>query len=427
MTFELSRVVFDDLGPERIHCFYDPKTKMRAFVVIDTTRFMIAGGGVRMAADVALSEVARLARAMTFKYAILEMPCGGAKAGIALDPADPSRPEVMAAFVRAIKPLVDTGAFMPGADMGTSSADFESLWGARVATNLATEMFEGMPLEAQLTGAGVVAAAKAACEALSRPLRGATVALEGFGKVGAGAAKFFVREGASVVAISTVQGALYDPRGLDVTALLALRAKYGDGLIAQAKGVRRIARDELFMLPVDVLVPGARPDVIHEENVDRVTARLIAPAANIPYAAGTLPRLHARGVVALPDFVTNAGGVLGAMASIQGLSAEGMFAMVADRVGANVKLVVETARSQNTSAFDAAVRIARDRLSSPNPYPRRAGRGRSSRPSRARFRRGRTEARASSCRRSGRRFRWGRSNSPCRPSTRPSSPSSRRR
>ncbi len=363
MTFDLSRVTFDDLGPERIHCFYDPKTKMRAFVAIDTTRFMIAGGGVRMAPDVAVSEVTRLARAMTFKYAMLEMPCGGAKAGIVLDPADPSRPAVMAAFVRAIKPLVDTGAFMPGADMGTSSADFDSLWGDRVTTNLATETFEGLPLEAQLTGAGVVAAAKAACEALSRPLRGATVALEGFGKVGVGASKFFVREGASVVAISTIEGALYDPKGLDVTALLALREKYGDALLAHAKGVQRIAREELFTLPVDVLVPGARPDVIHEGNVERISAKLVSPAANIPYAAGTLPRLHARGIVALPDFVTNAGGVLGAMASIQGLTPAQTFAMVADRVGTNVKLVLEAARSENASAFDAAVRIARQRLS----------------------------------------------------------------
>jgi len=362
MNFELSRVVFDDLGPERIHCFYDPKAKMRAFVVIDTTRFMIAGGGVRMAADVSVSEVARLARAMTFKYAMLDMPCGGAKAGIALDPSDPSRPAVMASFVRAIKPLVDTGAFMPGADMGTSSADFTALWGDRAGTNLATETFEGLPLEAQLTGAGVVAAAKAACEALSKPLRGATVALEGFGKVGVGAAKFFVREGARVVAITTIAGGLHDPEGLDVTALLALREKWGDDLVNQAKGVRRISREALFTLPVDVLVPGARPDVIDERNVDRVEAKLVVPAANIPYAEGTLPRLHARGVVALPDFIVNAGGVLGAMAAIQGLTPEQTFAMVAERVSANVKLAFDSARATGASIFDAAVGIARTRL-----------------------------------------------------------------
>ncbi len=362
MTPDLSRVVFDDLGPERIHCLYDPRTNLRAVVVIDTTRFMISGGGVRMAPDVSVSEVARLSRAMTLKYAMLEMPCGGAKAGISLDPADPSRPAVMAAFVRAIKPLVETGAFMPGADMGTSGADFAALWGERAGMNLASETFEGMPLEAQLTGAGVVAATRAACEALSRPLRGATVAIEGFGKVGAGAAKFFVREGARVVAISTVHGGLYDPEGLDVTALLALRAEHGDDVISRATRGRRVAREALFTLPVDVLVPGARPDVIDADNVERIEAKLVVPAANIPYAEGTLRRLHARGVVALPDFVTNAGGVLAAMASIEGRSATGTFELVADRVAKNVKLVMETARSRGVSPFDAAVWLARSRL-----------------------------------------------------------------
>ena len=122
MKLEISPIALDDIGPERIHCFYDPASGMRAFVAIDTTRFMVAGGGVRMAADVSLTEVVRLARAMTLKYAMLEMPCGGAKAGIVLDPADPSRGAVIAAFVRAIKPLAESGQFMPGADMGTSGA-----------------------------------------------------------------------------------------------------------------------------------------------------------------------------------------------------------------------------------------------------------------------------------------------------------------
>ena len=360
---DLSSIAFDDIGPERIHCFYDPRSGMRAVVAIDTTRFMVAGGGVRMAPDVSVSEVVRLARAMTFKYAMLDMPCGGAKAGIMLDPAAPSRAEVMGAFVRAIKPLVESGAFLPGADMGTYGADFAALWGDRVVKDLGSETFEGMPLEAQLTGAGVVAAAKAACEALSRSLRGATVAIEGFGKVGAGAAKFFAREGARVIAISTVLGGLYDPQGLDVDALLALRDKHGDGVIAQATRGERIAREALLTLPVDVLVPGARPDVIHAANVERVAAKLIVPAANIPYAAGTLSRLQARGIVSLPDFVTNAGGVLASMASFQGESATGAFALVNDRVGRNVKLVIETARANGTSAFDAAIQIARKRLS----------------------------------------------------------------
>lgn len=363
MKLDLSPIPLDDIGPERVHCLYDPKSGMRAFVAIDTTRFMVSGGGVRMAEDVSLSEVVRLARAMTLKYAMLDMPCGGAKAGIVLDPANPSRGEVIAAFVRAIKPLAESGQFMPGPDMGTSGEDFAPLWANRMTKDLGAEIYEGTPLEAQLTGAGVVAAAKAACEVMSRPLRGATVAIEGFGKVGAGAAKFFTREGARVVAISTAQGALYDPEGLDVGELLALRADHGDGALALAHRGARIPREALFTLDVDVLVPGARPDVIDGRNAERVVAKLIVPAANIPYAEGTLSRLRERGVVALPDFVTNAGGILAMVASFQGSDAKGAFALVDERVGRNVKLVMETARTKELSPVDAATQIARARLS----------------------------------------------------------------
>ena len=330
----LPNIAFDDIGPERIHCFYDPKSQMRAMVVIDTTRFTLAGGGVRMAQDVSLTEVVRLARAMTLKYAMLEMPCGGAKAGIILDPSDASRADVMGAFLRAIKPLVDSGALHSGRrhgnfGEGTSPGSLEAARRRAVGS----EMFEGMPLEAQLTGAGVVVAAKAACEALSRPLRGATVAIEGFGKVGAGAAKFFAREGARVVAISTVRGTLHDPRGLDVDALLALRDQHGDGALALARG-ERMPREALFQVDAFVLVPGAATGTpIHAGNVDRIAAKLIVPAANIPYGEGALARLATRGIVALPDFVTNAGGVLGSLAGFQGESAAAAFALVDQQVG----------------------------------------------------------------------------------------------
>src|SRR5262249_22239665 len=138
------------------------------------------------------------------------------------------------------------------------------------------------------------------------PLRGARVALEGFGKVGSGAAKFFAREGARVVALSTVRGAIHAPEGLDVGALLALRSEHGDveALERYASGdagVARIAASELYGVPADILVPGARPDAIHAGNVEGVTAALVAPAANIPYGEGMVRRLHARGCTALPD------------------------------------------------------------------------------------------------------------------------------
>jgi glutamate dehydrogenase/leucine dehydrogenase len=126
----LSEIPLDEIGPERIIHVYEPKSGLRAVVVIDTTRFGLTAGGVRMAADLSLSEMARLARAMTYKFAMLELPCGGAKAGIWLHPAAPSRPTVMQAFLDAIAPLVESRQYMAGADMGTSAADFAPLYAA---------------------------------------------------------------------------------------------------------------------------------------------------------------------------------------------------------------------------------------------------------------------------------------------------------
>ena len=357
----VKEIVLDDIGPERIFHYYDPQSGMRAAVVIDSTRFGISAGGVRMAGDLTLLELVRLARAMSYKFAMLELPCGGAKAGIWLEPAQPTRPQVMGSFLAAIRPLVDGRAYMPGADMGTSAGDFTDVYPP--AQNLGDQEFEGMLLEDQLTGYGVVVAARTACEWLGRSLRDARVAIEGFGKVGAGAAKYFARAGARVVAVSTVHGLLHQPQGLDVPRLLSLRARLGDAALQEYAGAAPLApRENLFAVECDVLVPGARPDSIHTGNAGSIAAPLIVPAANIPYAAGSVAALHARGIVPLPDFVTNAGGVLAGLVGLEGGGAEDGFRTVEERVAGNVRLVLDAARERGCSSYDAALERARRRI-----------------------------------------------------------------
>jgi glutamate dehydrogenase (NAD(P)+) len=248
--------------------------------------------------------------------------------------------------------------------MGTSAADFADLHaGAGNAQQLAMHEVDGMPLEDQLTGYGVVVAARAAAEWLGGGLAAATVAIEGFGKVGGGAAKFFAREGARVVAISTIRGTLDDPGGIDIDRLLALRSVHGDGAVQEYDTTRSLLpREALPAVPADVLAPGARPDAIHEGNVEMVRARLIVPAANIPYAEGIPERLAARQIVALPDFVTNAGGVLAGLAGMQGLTADDAFRLVRERIPPNVHLVLQAARDRGGSAHAAGVAIARARV-----------------------------------------------------------------
>ena len=158
------------------------------------------------------------------------------------------------------------------------------------------------------TGHGVKAAAEAALAHGGRALTGAAIAIEGFGKVGAGMALASARAGARIVGVSTVDGLLADPDGLDVDELFSLRERFGDGLVAHGPAPVR-PREELFELECDVLVPGARPDSITREVAGRLRCAVVAPGANVPYGPGAVEELHRRGIIAVPDFIANAGGI----------------------------------------------------------------------------------------------------------------------
>jgi glutamate dehydrogenase (NAD(P)+) len=286
----------------RIVEFTAERDDLHAFVVIDHDHFPVSAGGTRMLADVDVPEVARLARAMTWKFAACRIPYGGAKAGVRFGGGD--RAAVLAAYRRALEPY--RGAFLTGPDMGTSPQDF--LDGDEDPLPLWARTHEGLGMDDLATGHGVKAAAEAALAHMGRPLAGAAVAIEGFGKVGAGAARAFQRAGARVVGVSTIAGLIADPAGLEVEELIALRNRYGDRFVEHASTPAR-AREELFELQCDVLVPGARPDSITSRLARRVRCAVIAPAANAPYEAAAIEVLHRRGIVAVPDFVANAGGV----------------------------------------------------------------------------------------------------------------------
>jgi glutamate dehydrogenase (NAD(P)+) len=276
---------------------------LEAFVVVDHDQFPMAAGGTRMLPDVDVQEVARLARAMTWKFAVWRVPLAGAKAGVRFA-GDSSRDEVFAAYRRALEPYRDV--FMTGPDMGTFPADFvHSLEGP---PPLWAQSHEGVDMDDLATGHGVKAAAEAALTHIGRSLQGAAIAIEGFGKVGAGMALASARAGARVIAVSTVHGLLADPDGLAVDELFALREQHGDAFVAHGPAPVR-PREELFDLECDVVVPGARPDSITRDVAARLRCAVVAPGANVPYGPGAVEELHRRGIVAVPDFIANAGGI----------------------------------------------------------------------------------------------------------------------
>jgi glutamate dehydrogenase (NAD(P)+) len=284
------------------------------FIVFDLPGAETSAGGTRLAPDVTVAEVALLARAMTYKYGALGAPVGGAKAGVVGDPGDRTdRAARMARYCAEIAPLFQSGRFLTGPDMGTFEADFAPLREHRAVPGAMSAIVDDVPFEDLLTGYGVAVAAETALRATAGgDWDGRSAAVEGFGKVGGGVAREVTRRGGRVVALSTVAGSIADPSGLDIERLLELRSRYGDDCLAQYG--RAIAPPAaLFTAEADVLIPGARPGVISSVVAQSLApaVRVVAPAANVPYTSGGAEVLRGRGIAALPDFVCNAGAVLG--------------------------------------------------------------------------------------------------------------------
>jgi glutamate dehydrogenase (NAD(P)+) len=284
------------------------------FIVFDLPGAPVSAGGTRLAPDVTAAEVAMLARAMTYKFAALRADVGGAKAGVIGDPADQTdRTTRLARYCEEIRPLVESGRFLTGPDMGTFEEDFAPLRRERAAPSAISAVVDDIPFEDLLTGYGVAIAAEAGLRSRTGGgWDGRSAAIEGFGKVGGGVAREVTRRGGRVIALSTVAGSIQDPAGLDVERLLGLRRMHGDDCIAQY-GLAVAPPSRLFAAEADVLVPGARPGAISGAVAESLgpAVALIAPAANVPYTRQGAEVLRRRGIAALPDFVCNAGAVIG--------------------------------------------------------------------------------------------------------------------
>jgi glutamate dehydrogenase (NAD(P)+) len=350
----------DDLGPAKIVHVHEPAAGLRAVVAIDNVACGPAIGGVRMAPDVTAEEAFRLARAMTFKNAAAGLAHGGGKSVIVGDPRMPpaEKERTIRAFACAIRNLAE---YIPGPDMGTDErcmAWIEDEIGR--AVGLPPEL-GGIPLdEIGATGFGLAVAAEAASGAAGLELAGARVAVQGFGAVGKHAARFLAERGAVLVAAADSRGTLSDPQGLDVAALVELKAA-GRSVVEHPRGERR-PPEAVLEVACEIWIPAARPDVVRADNVERLRARLVLQGANIPITPEAEAVLHRRGVVAVPDFIANAGGVICAAVEYQGGTQALAFQTIAEKIGANTRRVLEEAARTGTPPRAAAVALAERRV-----------------------------------------------------------------
>jgi glutamate dehydrogenase/leucine dehydrogenase len=262
------------------------------------------------------------------------------------------RKNIMRAFGRAVKPLIPAGLAF-GADIGTEAEDIDFVFeGAELppqGTGLMAEKKDGEPIENHVTGYGVVVAAEVACEFAGIDMKGASVAIEGFGKVGGGVARYITEAGAKVVALSTVDGMILNEDGLDVDLLLEKRTKVGDKAIKEYEKAEHLDKEKIFSLPVDILIPGARPYVINEKNVNEVKARVVSSIANIPITDQAEEALFEKGVLIVPDFVSNAGGTVLGIVDFLGGTSQHAFDACKELIGSNTRSLLADARKEGVN------------------------------------------------------------------------------
>ncbi|GAB3288124.1 Glu/Leu/Phe/Val family dehydrogenase [Parasphingorhabdus pacifica] len=361
----------DEWGPEKIVTVADTRIGMRGVLVIDNTARGMGKGGTRMSSSLTITEVARLARVMTWKWAGVDLFFGGAKAGIRFDPTSTEKEAALRSFVRALSSEVPE-EYVFGLDMGLTEHDAaiiqHELGDRRTAVGSPREI-GGVPYDQWgVTGYGVAEATEQAAQWRGLKTSGARVVVQGFGAVGAAAAERLHALGAAVVAVSTSEGAIYDPDGLDVSAVLQAKHEWGDALVHHITGVKHLSTGEELTLPTDVLIPAARQDVVDATTAGQLSASVVAEGANLPLTEQAQRVLAERGVTVVPDFIANAGGVVAAAYAMDArhsaFPAEPprIRAAVSERLRANTLHVLDESGHSESTTHTAARRLAEQRV-----------------------------------------------------------------
>ena len=356
---------FDEFGPEKILEVYNPKVGMRGFVVIDNTSLGPGKGGIRMTPSVSAVEVSRLARAMTWKNALADIPFGGAKSGIVADSKriTPSHKKaIVEAFSKALT-VVTPDLYVAAPDMNMAEKEME--WFAkangnkRSTTGKPTSM-GGLPHELGSTGFGVFHATKVAAPYANLDLKNATVAVEGFGNVGYFVTKFLSEHGAKIVAVSDSRGVIHNYDGLDFKKLAKVKKQTGS--VTNYKPGSKDCCEDILNVKADILITAAIPDLINVSDVRNLKFKLIVEGSNIPMTYDIEELINDKGVLVVPDFVANAGGVISSYVEYKGGSEKEMFKLVEKKVANNTKIVMEAAKKRKCVPRQCALEIAKERI-----------------------------------------------------------------
>lgn len=341
-------------------------------------------GGLRYHPEVDLDEVRSLASLMTWKTAVMNLPFGGAKGGISLDPRSMSHGElerVTRKFIDQIHEFIGPNKDIPAPDMGTSAEVMAWImnqyskyhgFSPAVVTSKPVEHF-GMPGREEATGRGVGTLTHKLCGRLGLKPKDTRIAIQGFGNVGTHAAKFLCQCEFKIAAISDMSGAYYRKGGIDVNDAINYVLNH-DHSLAGFEGADRISNEEMLALDVEVLIPAALGGVIHMENVDTIQAKVIIEAANGPVMPNADKVLAERGTIVLPDILANAGGVTASYFEWVQNNQHYQWKMDRVRIELDAAMVMafeevwEMAKLRNVPLRTAAFMLAIDRVRGADPF-----------------------------------------------------------
>jgi len=336
-----------------------------------------AKGGIRYHPAVTVDEVRALAEAMTWKTSLVNIPFGGAKGGIACDPHAMSQRELerlTRKYTSRIQVILGPYRDVPAPDVNTNAQVMTWLFDEySLHHGYTPACVTGKPVELggslgreQATGYGAAILVRELMRELGRPLAGATVALQGIGNVGSYAARALAREGCRILAVADSKGAVFSSKGIDLAALFPHKA--ATGKVQGLAGTEAISNGDLLELECDILIPAALECVIHRGNAERIRAKVIAEAANLPTTPDADQILERRGIAVLPDILTSAGGVtVSYFEWTQNLQQHfweesQVFAEMEKILVKAFRNVVERARSEKISYRTAAYTIAVERV-----------------------------------------------------------------
>ena len=353
---------------------------VKIFIVIHSDALGPAKGGIRMTPDVTIDDITGLSMEMTWKTSVIGVPFGGGKSGIQFDPRtlDPTGKEtIIRAFTRGARRHLGPEIYVPAPDMGTNQIDMAhirdciSYSEGRAITNgcFVTGkpiIFGGIAGRREATGKGVVFTILALCDKIERDIEKTRVAVQGFGNVGSVAALEIARHGAQVVAVADINGAVYNPDGLDVPEL----NEHFDatGGLENFPGARWLSGEEFFAVDCDVMIPAAAGSQITHKNASDIKAKIIAEGANAPTTPQADDILCQRGITVIPDILCNAGGVFVSYLEYtqetqrEQMTAEQVETRLANQMRMRFETVYDSAKIKGQAMREAAMDLAVERV-----------------------------------------------------------------